>query len=95
MKSNDDFDNLPFLSKSLASGGRRCPSETQVRRGRRIIHGDEFDTGCFNSRQNCIRQITLNQPNVPLPELVDPGTRQGGMVENRIPGNQRRNSSSG
>ncbi len=29
----------PLLSSPLASGGRGYPSETQVRRGRRVVHG--------------------------------------------------------
>src|SRR5206468_3316749 len=31
----------PLLSRRVASGGRGYPSETHVRRGHRVVHGDK------------------------------------------------------
>ena len=41
MRHNDEFDNPPPLSSQSVSGGRGYPSETMVRRGKRIVHGDK------------------------------------------------------
>jgi len=41
MVRRGEFENLPLLSRGAVGGGVGCPSETKVRRGLRVVHGDK------------------------------------------------------